>query len=90
MPQVGTSIPKSLDAREAFFLDQVKSGTAEYDWHPITISNQDHSITVYVLGDALKVLRLQHGHKSVKLGDLAATVSTPARHPPCCNRRGLR
>jgi hypothetical protein len=27
-----------------------------------------------VVPDALKVLRLQHGHKSVKLGDLAATV----------------
>jgi hypothetical protein len=44
-----------------------------------------------VVPDALKVLRLQHGHKSVKLGDLAATVSSPARPPfpglqtPCCN-----
>ena len=43
-----------------------------------------------VVPDALKVLRLQHGHKSVKLGDLAATVSTPARHPRaatsvCCD-----
>lgn len=27
-----------------------------------------------VVPDALKVLRLQHGHKSVKLGDLATTV----------------
>ena len=33
-----------------------------------------------VVPDALKVLRLQHGHKSVKLGDLAASVSA------CCWR----
>ena len=38
-----------------------------------------------VVPDALKVLRLQHGHKSVKLGDLASTVSSPAC-PPCCVR----
>ncbi len=30
-----------------------------------------------VVPDALKVLRLQHGHKSVKLGDLATTVRAP-------------
>ncbi len=31
-----------------------------------------------VVPDALKVLRLQHGHKFCKLGDLAASVSTSA------------
>jgi hypothetical protein len=41
-----------------------------------------------VVPDALKVLRLQHGHKSVKLGDLASTVSPPAG-PLCCARFSL-
>lgn len=31
-----------------------------------------------VVPDALKVLRLQHGHKCCKLGDLASTVRLPA------------
>ena len=30
-----------------------------------------------VVPDALKVLRLQHGHKFCKLGDLATSVSPP-------------
>ena len=29
-----------------------------------------------VVPDALKVLRLQHGHKNCKLGDLSASVSS--------------
>jgi large subunit ribosomal protein L13Ae len=31
-----------------------------------------------VVPDALKVLRLQHGHKYCKLGDLSASVSPPS------------
>ena len=34
-----------------------------------------------VVPDALKVLRLQHGHSSCKLGDLATTVPPPPPPP---------
>jgi len=34
-----------------------------------------------VVPDALKVLRLQHGHKYCKLGDLSASVSNPPSPP---------
>ncbi len=37
-----------------------------------------------VVPDALKVLRLQHGHKYCKLGDLSASVSTS---PPLSRRQ---
>jgi hypothetical protein len=38
-----------------------------------------------VVPDALKVLRLQHGHKYCKLGDLSASVSPPTpRQVPIC------
>ena len=36
-----------------------------------------------VVADALKVLRLQHGHRYCLLGDLSAAVS-PAGLPCCC------
>lgn len=34
-----------------------------------------------VVPDALQVLRLQHGHRFCKLGDLAQSVSVGAAHP---------
>ena len=41
-----------------------------------------------VIPDALKVLRLQHGHKNCRLGDVAASVRARGGRPAGASRRG--
>lgn len=49
------SFPTDLSQREAYILDAVRSGDFEQEWVRITHTERDHSITLEVGADALRV-----------------------------------